>query len=60
MKWNSELFEIFKIYGKFFVCFFEIHAFKEIWEIFFIDFVNYLVKIFEEKVISESFWKNCS
>ncbi len=48
---------MFKIYSKFFV---EIYGFKEIWETFFIDFVNYLVQIFEDKVISERFWKNCS
>ncbi len=60
MKWNSELFEIFKIYGKFFVHCFGIFGFKEIWETFFTDFVNYLVKIFEDRFILEKFWKNCN
>ncbi len=29
-------------------------------ETFCIDFVNYLVENFEDEVISERFWKNCS
>ncbi len=40
--------------------FFEIYGFKEIRGTFLVDFVDYLVKIFDDKVISETFWKNCS
>ncbi len=45
------------MYSNFFLRFFEIVSFKEIWETFCTDFVNYFVEILRMKLFRKDFGK---